>query len=284
MNVLQAVVLGVVEGLTEFLPVSSTGHLLIAEKLMGLKRGDSLVGFTAVIQVGAILAAVLYFLRDITALIRAFLRGLVSAPARRDPEWRFALAVLAGSLPVALVGFALKSAIKTLDTRLVPIALGLIVFSAVFVVAERRATQERPERSLTLLDGALIGLAQCFALIPGVSRSGATICGGLLRGLDRVSATRLSFLLGIPALLGAGAYELKDASKGDAGTLPLVGGDRRGVRGRLRLDRVPAAVRGDPPGHLVRAVPGPARRRRAGRRRGVRRMTAMALPGVRLLG
>ncbi len=157
MNVLQAVVLGVVEGLTEFLPVSSTGHLLIAEKLMGLKRGDSLVGFTAVIQVGAILAAVLYFLRDIIALIRAFLRGLVSAPARRDPEWRFALAVLAGSLPVALVGFALKSAIKTLDTRLVPIALGLIVFSAVFVVAERRATQERPERSLTLLDGALIG-------------------------------------------------------------------------------------------------------------------------------
>jgi len=85
-NVLQAVVLGVVEGLTEFLPVSSTGHLLIAEKLMGLKRGDSLVGFTAVIQVGAILAAVLYFLRDIIALIRAFLRGLVSAPARRDPE------------------------------------------------------------------------------------------------------------------------------------------------------------------------------------------------------
>jgi len=221
-NVLQAVVLGVVEGLTEFLPVSSTGHLLIAEKLMGLKPGDSLVGFTAVIQVGAILAAVLYFLRDIIALIRAFLRGLLSAPARRDPEWRFALAVLAGSLPVALVGFALKSAIKTLDTRLVPIALGLIVFSAVFVVAERRATQERPERSLTLLDGALIGLAQCFALIPGVSRSGATICGGLLRGLHRVSATRLSFLLGIPALLGAGAYELKDASKGDAGTLPLV--------------------------------------------------------------
>ena len=223
MNVVQAAVLGVVEGLTEFLPVSSTGHLLIAEKLLGLKhQGDSLVGFTAVIQVGAIAAAVLYFLRDIVALVGAFLRGLLSTRARRDPEWRFALAVLAGSLPVALVGYALRSAIKRLDTELVPIALALIVFSAVFVVAERRATQERPERSLTIIDGALIGLAQCFALIPGVSRSGATISGGLLRGLDRVSATRLSFLLGIPALLGAGAYELKDANKGDVGTLPLI--------------------------------------------------------------
>ncbi|MDT7550970.1 MAG: undecaprenyl-diphosphatase, partial [Actinomycetota bacterium] len=112
---------------------------------------------------------------------------------------------------------ALKNGIKSIDKSLVTVACGLIVFSVVLVVAERRAAQDRPERSLTVLDGLLIGLAQCIALVPGVSRSGATISAGLLRGLDRVSATRLSFLLGIPALLAAGAYELKDATTSGPG-------------------------------------------------------------------
>ena len=217
MNVVQAVVLGVVEGVTEFLPVSSTGHLLITEKLLGLEQGNDLIGFTAVVQVGAILAAVVFFSKDILALVTALFGGLTSSSGRRDPEFRFALAVVVGSLPIAVVGFALRNVIKSIDKQLVTIALGLIIFSAVFVVAERRGTQDRPERSLTVLDGLLIGLAQCIALVPGVSRSGATISAGLLRGLDRVSATRLSFLLGIPALLAAGAYELKDASAGSTG-------------------------------------------------------------------
>lgn len=221
MNVVQAVVLGVVEGVTEFLPVSSTGHLLIAEKLMGLKQDDALIGFTAVIQVGAILAAVVFFFKDILTLLRDFFGNLGSSEGRRDPDFRFALAVVIGSIPIALVGFALKDVVKTIDKQLVTIAIGLIVFSAVFVLAERRAAQDRAERSLTLLDGLLIGLAQCIALVPGVSRSGATISAGLLRGLDRVSATRLSFLLGIPALLAAGAYELKDASSGAASGFAL---------------------------------------------------------------
>lgn len=214
MNVVQAVVLGVVEGVTEFLPVSSTGHLLIAEKLLGLKQDDSLIGFTAVVQVGAILAAVVFFARDIVELVRSFFGGLFSAQGRRHPEFRFALAVGVGSIPIGVVGLALKDVVKSIDKQLVTIALGLIIFSVVFVVAEQRAAQDRAERSLTVLDGLLIGLAQCIALVPGVSRSGATISAGLLRGLDRVSATRLSFLLGIPALLAAGAYELRSASAG----------------------------------------------------------------------
>ena len=218
MNVLQAVVLGVVEGVTEFLPVSSTGHLLIAEKLLGLEQDDALIGFTAVVQVGAILAAVLFFAKDIIALVRSFLGGLTTAEGRRHPEFRFALAVLVGSIPIGIVGLALRNVIETIDKQLVTIAIALIVFSAVFVVAERRATQDREERSLTVSDAVVIGLAQCVALVPGVSRSGATISAGLLRGLDRVSATRLSFLLGIPALLAAGAYQLKDATAGDTGT------------------------------------------------------------------
>jgi undecaprenyl-diphosphatase len=222
LNTAQAVVLGVVEGLTEFLPVSSTGHLLIAEHLMGLPTAtqdekDALIGFTAVIQTGAIFAAVLYFLRDILGLASAFAGGLATSTRRHTDEFRFALAVLVGSLPIAVVGFGLKDTIKDIDTHLWVVAVGLVAFSAVFVVAERRARLDRPERSLTVKDGLVIGLGQCVALLPGVSRSGATISTGLLRGLDRVGATRLSFLLGIPALLGAGLLGLKDATDNQAG-------------------------------------------------------------------
>jgi len=223
LNPAQAIVLGVVEGLTEFLPVSSTGHLLIAEHVMGLpdatqEQKDALIGFTAVIQSGAILAAVLYFLKDILGLAGSFLGGLTSGARRGTEEFRFALAVLVGSLPIAVVGLALKDQIKEMDTHLWVVAVGLIVFSAVFVVAERGAHLDRPERSLTVKDGLIIGVGQCLALVPGVSRSGATISAGLLRGLDRVGATRLSFLLGIPALLGAGLLGLKDATNNQAGT------------------------------------------------------------------
>jgi undecaprenyl-diphosphatase len=216
----QAIVLGIVEGITEFLPVSSTGHLLAAEHLMGLpmatqEEKDALVGFTAVIQTGAILAAVLYFVRDILGLAGAFVGGIVKR--ERSDEFRSALAVLVGSLPIALVGLALKDAIREMDTHLWVVAVGLIVFSGVFVVAERSARQDRGERTLSVRDGLVIGLGQCFALVPGVSRSGATISVGLMRGLDRVSATRLSFLLGIPALLGAGLLGLKDATANETG-------------------------------------------------------------------
>ena len=222
MNVVQAVVLGVVEGLTEFLPVSSTGHLLIAEHLLGLPMGtpeekDSLIGFTAVIQTGAILAAVLFFLKDILGLAGSFFGGLTSADRRRSPDFRFAVAVLAGSVPIGVVGLALKDVIKGIDEQLISVAIGLVLFSPVLLYAERHARQDRPERDLTVKDGLLIGLAQCIALVPGVSRSGATISAGLLRGLDRVSATRLSFLLGIPALLGAGLLSLKDATSNTTG-------------------------------------------------------------------
>jgi undecaprenyl-diphosphatase len=221
-NTLQAIILGTVEGLTEFIPVSSTAHLLIAERLLGLpmdtpEQREALIGFTAVIQTGAIAAAVLYFLRDILGLVGTFVGGLGSSVRRAEPDFRFALAVLVGSLPIGIVGFALQDVIRSIDEHLLTIAIGLLGFSAVFVVAERRARQDRPERSLTVRDGLLIGMAQCLALVPGVSRSGATISVGLLRGLDRVAATRLSFLLGIPALLGAGAFSLRDATANQTG-------------------------------------------------------------------
>jgi undecaprenyl-diphosphatase len=210
----KAVVLGIVEGLTEFLPVSSTGHLTIAEKMLGLKVDDTAVtGFTAVIQVGAILAAVIYFFRDIVRIVRGFFRGLVNRE-HRDLDYRFGWYVIAGSIPIGVLGLGAKHLIVGPLRSLWVVAAALIGWSAVMVFAEARAAQTRDESTVRLRDALIIGLVQCVALIPGVSRSGATISAGLLRDLDRVTATRLSFFLGIPALAAAGLYELKDALHG----------------------------------------------------------------------
>ena len=208
MGWLQAIVLGVVEGLTEFLPVSSTGHLTVAEKLMDLQVDDAgVTAFTAIVQVGAILAVIGYFWRDILRLVVAFVRGLGSADARRNPSWREALVVIVGSIPVGVVGFLFRDVISGPLRNLWVVAVALVAWSVVMVIAERRARQERGEKSVTLVDALVVGVTQCVALVPGISRSGATISAGLLRGLDRVSATRLSFLLSIPALVAAGGFE-----------------------------------------------------------------------------
>jgi undecaprenyl-diphosphatase len=207
-NILQAVILGIVEGLTEFLPVSSTGHLTITENLLGLKvDSKDVTAFTAIIQIGAILAVVIYFWKDIVRLASAFVQGLVSAPARQKFDYKFAWYVIAGSVPIAVVGLLFKDQIEGVLRSLWFVAAALIGWSAVMVFAERAATQQRHETDLTLKDVLIIGFAQCIALIPGVSRSGATISAGLLRDVDRVTATRLSFFLGIPALTAAGALE-----------------------------------------------------------------------------
>ncbi len=207
-----ALLLGVVEGVTEFLPVSSTGHLTIVEGLLGEKTdSDQVTAFTAVIQMGAILAAVLFFRRDIVRIVVAFVRGLRSAEARQEFDWRLSLCVIIGTVPIAIVGLALKSVVEGPLRNLWVVAAALILWSAVMIVAERVAAQDRHEQDLTFKDALFIGVLQCFALIPGVSRSGATISAGLLRGVDRVTATRLSFLLGIPALFAAGLLELKKA-------------------------------------------------------------------------
>lgn len=222
-SLIQAVILGIVEGLTEFLPVSSTGHLTIVEGLMGLKTDNaSITAFTAVIQIGAIIAAVVYFRKDIVKIVVAFVRGLGSRQARQDFEWRMALYVIIGTIPIGVIGFLGKNVVKGPLRSLWVVAAGLIVWSAVIVYAEKVATQRRHEREVSFTDALVIGLLQCVALVPGVSRSGATISAGLVRGLDRVAATRLSFLLGIPALFAAGLYELKDAIGGQVGLAPTL--------------------------------------------------------------
>lgn len=204
----QAVILGIVEGVTEFLPVSSTGHLTITEKLLGMHVDDvAVTAYTAIIQVGAITAAIIYFWRDIVRIVTAFFAGLFRPEARKRADWRLSLAVIVGCIPIGVVGLVGKDLIAGPLRSLWWVAAGLIVWSGVMVFAERAATQQRGERDVRLKDGLIIGLAQCFALVPGVSRSGATISAGLLRDLDRVTSTRLSFLLGIPALTAAGLLE-----------------------------------------------------------------------------
>lgn len=210
----KAVVLGIVEGLTEFLPVSSTGHLTIVEDLMNLKTDDvGVTAFTAIIQVGAIIAAIIYFWKDIWRIIVGFVRGLFSAEAREEPDWRLAIFVIVGSIPIAVVGLVAQHFIEHSLRSLWVVAVALIGWSAVMVFAEHAATQTRGEATLRIRDSIFMGVFQVIALIPGVSRSGATISAGLLRDLDRVTATRMSFLLGIPALTAAGGLEaVKDHS------------------------------------------------------------------------
>jgi undecaprenyl-diphosphatase len=223
MDLFQAVVLGIVEGLTEFLPVSSTGHLTIFEKLLGLPiDADDITAFTAVIQIGAIVAVLVYFRSDISRMARAWVLGLFKPEYRGTFDHRFGWYVIVGSIPIVVVALAGESLITGPLRNLWWVAGSLVVWSAVLVLAEYVATQERGERDMTMRDTLLIGTAQCIALIPGVSRSGATISAGLMLGLDRVTATRMSFFLSIPALVGAGLYELPDAIGGGVGVTETI--------------------------------------------------------------
>lgn len=225
-SVLDAAILGVVEGLTEFLPVSSTGHLKIAEGFMDIPVDDpAVVGFTAVIQVGAIAAVLVYFFADIVRLLRAWGRGLVNPAARADHDYKFAWWIIFATIPIVIVGILAQALIKGPLASLWIVAGSLIVGSGVMWLAERLGTQKRGEREVTFSDSMLVGSSQILAMLfPGFSRSGATISTSLLLGLDRVTATRLSFFLSIPALTGAGIYELKDALGTGVGVGPLIVG------------------------------------------------------------
>jgi undecaprenyl-diphosphatase len=225
LSTLEAIILGIVEGLTEFLPVSSTGHLTITEKLLGLPiDADSITGFTAVVQFGAIVAVLIFFRDDIARLLAAAWRGARSAEARQTSDWRLFLAVIIGTIPIGLVGLLLKDFISDDLRSLWVVGAALILWSPVMVVAERVATRRRGQEDLRLVDALVIGTVQVIALVPGVSRSAATISAGLLKGFDRVTATRLSFFLSIPALTAAGLFELLDALSGGVGVVPTIVG------------------------------------------------------------
>ncbi|WP_326725086.1 undecaprenyl-diphosphate phosphatase [Streptomyces sp. NBC_00243] len=225
-NVGQAVVLGAIEGVTEFLPVSSTGHLKITEGLMGIPVDDNaVVGFSAVIQVGAIAAVLVYFFKDIVRILSAWGRGLRDREERYHHDYKFAWWVICATIPIVIVGLAAKPLIEGPLASLWVVAASLIVGSGVMWAADQMGRHKRGEDDTSFKDAMLVGCSQILALLfPGFSRSGATMSTALILDLDRVAATRLSFFLGIPALTGAGLYELKDALGTGVGAAPLVVG------------------------------------------------------------
>lgn len=214
MSWIQTIVLSVVQGLTEFLPVSSSGHLRIVSSLFwGEDAGAS---FTAVVQLGTELAVLVYFAKDIWRILRAWFAGLADK-SKRNFDYRMGWMVIVGTIPVGLLGFLGKDLIRE-NLRNLWITAGMLVaFSFVFILAEKFGRRERSFDDLTMRDAIWMGLAQCLALIPGVSRSGGTVSAGLFLGLDREVATRFSFLLAIPAVLASGLFSLPDAFSPDAG-------------------------------------------------------------------
>lgn len=209
MGIIEAVALGIIEGITEFLPISSTAHLTIAEKLFGHSiDSPDVTAFTAIIQVGAIIATLVYFRQDLWRIGRFWLVGLLRAKERTHHDYHFGWAVIIGSIPIGIAGLVFKDQIESDLRSLWIIGAALVVWSGVMWLADRSARQTRHEDDVTWKDTLLMGLVQCLALFPGVSRSGATLSAGLWRGLDRVTVTRLSFFLSIPALLAAGALQL----------------------------------------------------------------------------
>jgi undecaprenyl-diphosphatase len=210
MSWLQVVVLAVVQGLTEFLPVSSSGHLAIVSRLFF--ADDAGASFTAVTQLGTELAVLIYFARDIGRIIVAWFGGLRDS-ARRTADYWLGWWVIIGTIPICVLGLLFKDQIRSGVRNLWIVATALIVFSAVIAAAEYYGKQTRHVEQLTWKDGVVVGLAQCLALVPGVSRSGATISAGLFLGQNRELAARFGFLLAIPAVLASGLFSLPDAFK-----------------------------------------------------------------------
>ncbi|MFJ8543759.1 undecaprenyl-diphosphate phosphatase [Streptomyces sp. NPDC093586] len=225
MSWFESLVLGLVQGLTEFLPVSSSAHLRLTAAFSGWH--DPGAAFTAITQIGTEAAVLIYFRKDIGRILSAWTRSLASKEMRGDPDARMGWLVIIGSIPIGVLGLTLKDQIEGPFRDLRVTATMLIVVGVIIGIADRlaardekggrhRAPKQRKELdSLGVRDGLIYGLCQAMALVPGVSRSGATISGGLFMGYRREAAARYSFLLAVPAVLASGLFELKDAMESD---------------------------------------------------------------------
>lgn len=217
----EAIILGVVQGLTEFLPVSSSAHLSIVGQLF-FAGHDPGAAFTAVTQLGTETAVVLYFAKDIGRIISHWAQSLVGRISASDPDARMGWLVILGSIPIGVLGLLFEDAIDTVLRNLWVTAAMLIGFGVVLLIADRLARNVHTLDELTWPHGIALGFFQALALIPGVSRSGATIAGGLLLGYKREAATRYAFLLAIPAVFISGLFKLKDIGEGTVAWGPTV--------------------------------------------------------------
>ena len=212
-DLLKAVFLGVLQGLTEFLPISSSAHLRIFPDLFGW--GDPGAAFTAVIQIGTELAVLIYFRHDIWRIGSTWVRSLYRPEYRGQLDARMGWFIIVGSLPIVVLGILLKDIIERDFRNLWIIGTTLIVLGLILGIADRISSDRLRIKDIRLRDAVLMGLAQACALVPGVSRSGATISMGRFLGYEREAATRYAFLLAIPAVVGAGIFELKEIPHGD---------------------------------------------------------------------
>ncbi len=206
MTILHALILGVIQGLTEFIPVSSTAHLLIAQKLLNIPADDGMFSFLVVVQLGTIVSLFIFYWKDLLSIARATLDF-----RRPTPERNLGLYIILATIPALLAGYLLKDKVEALfKTPLLEAAIRLFSAAVLLTIAEYFGKRSRKLEAMTWIDALVIGVFQVVAVFPGASRSGTTISGGMLRGLDRPSAARFAFLMSVPVMLAAGGYQMLD--------------------------------------------------------------------------
>jgi undecaprenyl-diphosphatase len=209
MTILHAFLLGIIQGLTEFVPVSSTAHLLIGQKLLGLPADDAMFSFLVIVQLGTIVSLIVFYWKDLIGLVTAFFAKPFSTP-----ENKLAWYIIIATIPALLAGYLLKDAVETLFKQpLLEASIRLFAAAVLLTLAEWLSQKNRALDSMTWLDALIVGLMQIIAVFPGASRSGTTISGGMFRGFDRPSAARFAFLMSVPVMLAAGGYETLDVIK-----------------------------------------------------------------------
>ncbi len=220
MNFIEAIVLGIIQGITEFLPISSTGHLTLAGKFMNLisdKNPEHWTSFMAVIQLGTMLAILIYFWKDLWKILIEFIQNNIQNRVKyseQSENSKLGWLIIFGTIPIVIIGLLFKNIIEGAFTKnLYVISISLIVLAVILAIAEKTAKFKKDMKDITIFDSVMIGIAQAFALIPGASRSGTTITGGLFVGLRRDVAARFSFLLSVPAVLASGLLELYQSLK-----------------------------------------------------------------------
>jgi undecaprenyl-diphosphatase len=216
MNLFHAFLLGIIQGLTEFIPISSTAHVLIAQCFLGIPADEAAFSFSVLVQLGTLLALIVYFWKDLFAIFMETLKNLgglrdfKSLPENAKMGWYIVIA----TIPALLVGYLLKDAVEALfKTPMLQASIRLFAAATLLALAETFGKRSRKLTSMTWLDALFVGLMQVIAVFPGASRSGTTISGGMLRGFDRPSAARFAFLMSVPVMLAAGAYEALDLRK-----------------------------------------------------------------------
>ena len=218
LELIEAIFLGIVQGLTEFLPVSSSGHLLLGQYFLGLDQARFGLSFDVAMHLGTLVAVVVFFWRDLARMTVAFLRSLRTRSLPADPDGRLAYLVLASTVPAALIGYFLEDFFETVVRSPWVVIFNLVLVGALFIVGEAVGRRTRTASKLTFREAVGIGLAQAAALVPGVSRSGATITLGLFLGLRREEAARFSFLMSVPIIAGAGALQMAEVVSEGIGT------------------------------------------------------------------